>query len=38
MSRVEEKQAYMAALKDFYDNPRNYYGPFKVQLGAGISF
>ncbi len=38
MSRVEEKTAEMQALTDFYDNPRNFYGPFKVQLGAGISF
>jgi outer membrane receptor protein involved in Fe transport len=35
---VEQKADYIAALKDYYDDPRYYNGPFRVRLGVGIGF
>ena len=35
---VEMKQAYMAARTDYYEDPRNYYSPFRVRFGIGIGF
>ncbi len=34
----EMKADYVAAIKDFYDDPLNYNGPFRVRLGVGIGF
>lgn len=35
---IEMKESYILARTDYYNNPRNYNDPFKVQLGAGIGF
>jgi outer membrane receptor protein involved in Fe transport len=35
---VEYKREYMVALADYYEDPTNYNGPFRVQLGVGIGF
>jgi outer membrane receptor protein involved in Fe transport len=35
---VEMKESYIAARTDYYNNPRNYNDPFKVQLGIGLGF
>jgi outer membrane receptor protein involved in Fe transport len=35
---VEMKHAYIAAQKDFYNDPTNYLNPLRVQLGVGLSF
>jgi len=34
----EFKKTYLAARTDYYSNPLNYNGPFKVQFGVGIGF
>lgn len=34
----EAKQAYMAALADFYDNPRNFLPGFRARIGVGLQF
>ena len=35
---VEQKADYIAAIRDYYDDPRYYNGPFRVRLGVGIGF
>lgn len=34
----ENKKAFMAAIADYYENPRDYNGPFRVRFGIGIGF
>lgn len=38
ISQHERKEAYVAALNDYYNNVTNFNGPFRVQLGVGIGF
>jgi outer membrane receptor protein involved in Fe transport len=38
LTPVEMKQDYMAMIKDYYDDPTNYYAPFRIRLGVGIGF
>ncbi len=35
---VEKKTDYMIAYKDYYRDPRNYNGSFRVRFGVGIGF
>lgn len=34
----EQKVDYMAAIEDYYLDPRNYYNPFRAQFGISIGF
>ncbi len=34
----EQKRAYIAARNDYYIDPRNHNGPFRMRLGIGIGF
>ncbi len=34
----EQKEAYIAARTDYYLDPTNYNGPFRVQIGIGLGF
>jgi hypothetical protein len=38
ISPTEMKTDYMAAIADYYMDPRNYNNPLRIQLGIGIAF
>lgn len=38
ISPVEMKRAFIDARTDYYLDPTNYNGPFRIQLGIGIEF